>query len=549
MDEDSQRKSPFDRILYSEPGEPRDRTALYVVVGLVVVVLILLILVFPLGVFDDDDNEQSSNVSASLQDEMPSLPDGLEAVSGLLDVSDQPGAPPLASPRVIVPLAASAEEGEQLPVYTYEDGDWEELGTATVLGGGTSAQADLDVLPSNIAVLRQSESAMAVLGSLPGGAQPDPAALDTVTTVNPRGFAPAPDGSIGGDRAVLSELGGVPVAPTVAAVLPVDVQTLDQILASSDLSAAHVTALVAFANESEAEGIDLDYKAVAPERAEAFTAFVRSLSEGVHGAGKTLTISLPVPVQSGENWDTAGYQWEELVPLVDRVKIAPPSDPSQFFPVTEAALEYLVPRVGPNKLLLTVGPLSREQSVDGVQPITLDSALALASVPATTAGTAGPGTALDVFGQNLSVDTGASGLHWDDAARAVTFSYAGPGGQRTVWLSNGFSEAFKLDLADKYALGGVAVDSIGAGSASANIWPQVSQFAEGAKLALVAPNSAALEPTWEASAGALDSESGATVVWTLPQEPGNYTVTLVVSDGSVRAGQQLAVTVDAAAGG
>ena len=65
MDEDSQSKGPFDRILHSEPGEPSDRTVLYVVAGLVVVVAILLVLVFPLAVFDDDDNEQTSNVSVS----------------------------------------------------------------------------------------------------------------------------------------------------------------------------------------------------------------------------------------------------------------------------------------------------------------------------------------------------------------------------------------------------------------------------------------------------------------------------------------------------
>jgi hypothetical protein len=549
MDEDSQSKGPFDRILHAEPGEQSDRTALYVVAGLVVVVATLLILVFPLAVFDDDDNEQPSNVSVSPSEDVPPLPDGYEAVSGLLDLSDQPGGPPLASPRVIVPLSAGAEEGEELPVYTYSDGDWEQLGTATVLGGGTSAQADLEVLPDNIAVLRQTESAgLEVLGSLPAGAQPDPAALDAVTTINARGFTPAADGSIVGDTALLAPLQSESVAPTIAAVLPAEVQALDQILASPELSAVHVAAIFSFATETGAGGVDLDYKTVAPERADAFTAFVRSLSEELHGAGKTLTISLPAPVLSGDEWSTAGYQWEVLVPLVDGVKIAPPNDPAQYFVVMEGALDYLVPRVGGARLLLTVGPLSREQSVDGVRPITLDSALALASVPATSAGGAvEPGASLNVFGQNLSSDTGASGLRWDDAARSVTFTYAGAGGQRTVWISNGFSEAFKMDVAREYGLGGISVDSIGAGSASANIWPRVREFVEGSELALITPNQDILQPGWEVSAGELDSQSGPTVVWTLPQEPGTYNVTLVVSDGSVRAGQRLTVTVGAAA--
>jgi hypothetical protein len=375
----------------------------------------------------------------------------------------------------------------------------------------------------------------------------DPAALDSVTTVNPRGFTPAVDGSIAGDRAVLGLFGDVPVAPTIGVFLPDETQALDQILASQELSAAHIAGIVAFVEGTNAAGIDLDYKTVAAERADAFTAFVGALSERLHAEGKTLTISLPVPVRSGETWDSQGYQWEAIVPLVDGVKLAPP-DPAQYFVVMEDALEYLVPRVGGAKLLLTVGPLSREQSVDGVRTITLNNALARASVPATSAqGPVGPGAAVEVFGQNLVQDTGGSGLHWDDEARAVMFTYAGAGGQRTVWIANGFSEAFKLELADRYALGGVAVDSIGLGSASANIWPQVREFAAGGELSLVAPNDALLEPRWAASAGDLETDSGAEVVWNVPEQAGTFTVTLVVSDGSVRAGQQLTVTVGATA--
>jgi hypothetical protein len=114
-------------------------------------------------------------------------------------------------------------------------------------------------------------------------------------------------------------------------------------------------------------------------------------------------------------------------------------------------------------------------------------------------------------------------------------------------MANAFSESFKLDLASRFGLGGVAVDSIGLGSASANIWPAVGGFAAGSELDLLAPNDGLLEPRWEASAGELENDSGAEVTWTAPDEAGTYTLTLVVSDGAVRAGQNLTVTVGAAA--
>jgi len=115
-----------------------------------------------------------------------------------------------------------------------------------------------------------------------------------------------------------------------------------------------------------------------------------------------------------------------------------------------------------------------------------------------------------------------------------------------VWIANIFSEAFKLDLARRYALGGVAVEDVSVRAGEANIWPALREFADTGEVSLSMPNGNLLQPSWTATAGALESDVGPEVTWRAPAEPGAYTITLIVSDGVMRVGQQIQFAVEAA---
>jgi hypothetical protein len=276
---------------------------------------------------------------------------------------------------------------------------------------------------------------------------------------------------------------------------------------------------------------------------------VRELSPGLRAEGRRLSLTLPLPVRQGEEWDTLGFDWETLMPLVDAVRLPQEPEQDRYHERVEEALAFLVPRVGGNKLLLTVGPLSRERGVDGVRTLTLTEALSVASTPVVRdESPVVPDSAIQAVGQNLAADMGASGLRWDESARAVVFSYTGPGGDRTVWLANLFSEAFKLDLARRYQLGGVAVEDVSRRTEDANIWPAVVQYAQTGEVELVKPNGALLQPRWTVSGGTLEGDVGALVTWHAPPETGTYTLTLIVSDGAIRVGQELRVPVEQRAG-
>ncbi len=536
-------QGPFDSVIQTEPPHKRDRAAV-VIVGITIFLgLVLLALVLPpISIFDDGVQQSAGRSgNAALREELPPPPSGFAAVSPINDFA----APIDENLPIWVSLSTTVDEGTPLVFFTYQDGEWSRVGDAVAIGGGTAARGEVIGQPANLAVFRSAQQAgVQVLGSLPAGTQPDGQALASLTQLSPGGLVPAPDGGVAGAIQLPSDL-QLPVVPTISASTPQGTAAINTILASSGVRAAHVQAILGFVRDGGYAGIDLDYRTMEPVREDDFIAFVQELSSGLRAEDRSLSLTLPLPVRSGEAWDTLGFDWKALAPLVNSIKLPLVPDQDQYYQRMEEALAFLVPTVGSSsKLVLTVSPLSRERSVDGVNALTLNEALALASTPTLQDdNTVVAEATVRAAGLNLAEELGGSGLHWDDSARSVAFAYTGAGGARTVWIANVFSEAFRLDLARRYQLGGVSVDDVSERAATANIWPLLQQYGEAGNVTLAKPNGELLEPRWQVSAGSLESDAGSRVTWRLPAEPGSHTLTLIVSDGVVRMGQQLLVAV------
>ena len=537
-------QGPFDRILQAEPREQRDRAATIIVGVSIALGLILLLLVLPPISILDDDGEPAAigPITTIARQELPPPPPGFEAVSPLYDLS-APG-PVLLPARLTVPLSAAVAEGTPLLLFTYRDGEWRRLGAATVTADGSNASGEVTILPGNVAVLRPTAQTRVILGSLPRAADLDSRALAVLTTLNPTGFAPVSDGGVSGDPLQLPPDLPTAVAPTISALTPPQIATLNAILVSPDLRTAHAQAILTLARDGDFAGIDLDYQTIDPSLESDFVALVQEISAGLRAEGRSLSLSLPLPDRQGDEWDTLGFDWQALAPLVDAIKLAPERDPDRYYERTEEALAFLVSRVPSSKLLLVVTPYSHERNVLGMRMLTLTEALSLASTPvAELSGPVASEATVQAVGQNLADEMGASGLRWDDRSLAVVFSYAGLGGERTIWIANVFSEAFKLDLASRYRLGGVAVTDVSQSTGDANIWPALQQYADTGDVELVKPNGELLQPRWTASGGTLESATGASVNWRAPAEAGVYTLTLIVSDGVMHVGQRLRLEV------
>jgi spore germination protein YaaH len=330
----------------------------------------------------------------------------------------------------------------------------------------------------------------------------------------------------------------------VPGIVAPDPEVVDTILRSSDLRAAHVAAITEQVQDGNYSGISIDYRSVNPTLKEQFTSFVEALNEALDADGRTLTLTLPMPARSAGDIDTGAYDWEKLGTAADSIEIAGEVDQELYFQNTEAALDYAVERVDKSKLLLTITSLSVERGGDGLRAMSLGEALTLAS----TAGVKTPddivvGAGVPLVAQNLAQSEGASGMLWDEAARAVTFNYPGRGGKRTVWIANEFSAAFRLELAQRYGLAGVAVDSVAVEDGGADVWAPIRDFSDTGTLGLSKPNTDRFSPVWSAAAGTLSATGGDAVTWTAPAEPGAYEITLTVSDGAVRVAQRFSLEV------
>jgi hypothetical protein len=512
--------------------------------------LLFVLFASPFSIFgggDEEDPADGVSLGAATDGRAPGVPDGFQALSIHFDDLQQP-ADTEGPYALTMPLLEQVSDGRNLGLYTFNDDRWVRVSAATLVSNGTAASGEVDEMPSNLAVLRLLESAVQVTGWLPATAQADPEALSVLTTINPAGYVPASDGSVLGEARALEGVSGN-VVPTVRTGTPEEDEAVNTILASPALLDEHVTALVQLALQAGNAGVDLDYGRVNPARKADFTAFITVLAGQLHQANRTLSVALPSPVRSGVSWDTGAYDWEQIVEHADLVKLRPEQDPSLYFASVDGALGFLAGRgVALDKVALVVGRESYERASDGLTALTLHDALTLASeIEVRTASTITPNSSVVIVGRNIFQDDGASGLIWNDQANAVSFDYPGRGGTRTVWLENSLSIAFKLELAARYGLAGVAVSDVSDNPAQADYWEALRTYSETGAIAPAAANSVMLRPAWEVQAGNPQPEAKGNLVWTAPAQPGSYDVSLIVSDGVIRASRSIQLSVQAPA--
>jgi spore germination protein YaaH len=153
-----------------------------------------------------------------------------------------------------------------------------------------------------------------------------------------------------------------------------------EILADPGSRSAHVEALLAFADEGDYDGLDLDYEQFAfadPRRTWETTrpnwvAFVDELADGLHADGRTLTVSIP-PIYDAGTTSSSGfwvYDYASIAPLVDRIRImaydfsvneAGPIAPLSF---VERAIEGALEATdAPDKLVLGIPAYGRNWPV------------------------------------------------------------------------------------------------------------------------------------------------------------------------------------------
>jgi hypothetical protein len=305
----------------------------------------------------------------------------------------------------------------------------------------------------------------------------------------------------------------------------------------------HVQAIVSAARTANAKGVHIDYTAIESSRRAEFTSFIEQLAGQLRPAGLGLVVTVGTPASAS---DPGGYDWVPLAAAADALWLRPPADPAAYYDLLEPALQARRDSgFDLGKVELVVDRSSRDRSGEGVSALSQRDALTVASaLQAQLEQGITPGAAVTLLATNVNQGEGDSGLQWDERSRSVSFSYSERSNQHTVWIEDRFSMAFRLDLATRYGLGGVVVQSGAKDDTLPDVWNLISQYLEEGKVRLELPYGPYLQPRWEATEGNIElGAASGTAVWNAPTRPGVYQITLVVSDGAIFVGQQLSLRV------
>ncbi len=547
FDDDDNGQPPRTERRQGGPPDLEGDTVLLRVLGVIVALgLVIAVLVLPpISILDRGEEATPGGIETEARDELPALPEGLVALSALYDLRVPAD---IAGPVTLtVRLNEGAPSADNLAFYSFDGTEWRRLGAARAINEGASAEGVVDAIPSTIAVLQRTAFAQSLGLIVDAGQVPEPVASEgaIVSVLAARPVQAGP-----GESSIQFDVGGLDDARAsglspylgVSAAPGVESEAVNRLLADPALTTDHANAIVTIAQAEGVGGVHLDYPAIDPARRGAFTTFVQELSERLRGAGLSLVVSVPTPAAT----DTGAYDWVALSAAAEQLWLRGPADRSVYYERVQTGLEgRRAEGVDLRKVMLVIDRRSATLTPEGVQPVSLHDALALASTlrPRLDAGIA-PGDAVTIEGVNIDVDANNTGLQWSDQARAVTFTYLDRGGARTVWLENRFSVAFRLDLARRFGLGGVVVEAAEQDSALPDIWNTVATFVEEGTVRLELPYGPYLTPRWDSSGGAIEGDTSRGVAtWRAPDQPGVFDVTLVVSDGVVFVGQQLSLRV------
>ncbi len=560
----SRGEKPFDRVLRT--GRERDPAPLIIGGTIIFLAVLILILVLPplslLGGGGGDNGggksqEVGCGITARAKTDLPNLPEGLVPLSALYEMTVPDQAKEQGCLVTTISLSTPTLDAANLGFYTYDGSSWRRLASATLAADGAAAEAQLTDIPANMAVLRLATAKFDAIGAIPSGGTLDPAMAGLISTISPRDYLPAADGSITGTATVLPADNKLKLYPTIAAVDGEAAAAVKTILSDPGRIKSHIDAIVALAENGKYAGIDIDYRQVDASVSSEFSQFVATLAQELHKSGRSLSLTLPMPAVRDTTVDTGAYNWDALGKAADKVKLLPETDQSAYRTRMTQVLVHATSIIEPAKLYLVVSPFSHEKTKDGIRSMTFLEAMGIANVMSMVEGTPeasataegegiSGGQRLVITGDNIYRPKGGTGLKWDDAAAAVTFSYRSGDETRTVWVEDQFSASFKLEATQAYRLGGIAIEDASQTAGVAAILPAVDALVRGGQTQLVRPNPDNLRPEWTATGGTVEAGStGGAATWVAPDAGGTYEISLVVSDGATRVGRRLSVEVKA----
>jgi hypothetical protein len=490
-----------------------------------------------------------------------SVPYYLALQSPVYSIETNGSAPDAVALSVRIP--AMAASSSLLDLYgwfaTASGGRWTFIPSRAIDG---RIEAIVTGIPQHVAVFQAAPDTPEILVAYDVSTALDSESASVASIVAPGGLQPLPDGTVTGSLAAGFDPNApyllMPVIRNYSDPRALDTPTVEAIIANRDLRASHVRQLTLLTSANGYDGIVIDYRGLAPEQRDNFSAFISELGTSLLGAGRALVVVVPQATNEGGIWQTSAYDWRAIGASVDYLQITLGIAPELYVPgetqFVEAMLRWAIGEVDRYKLLLGLSTQSVREIAGAFSSIGYDAALAglgevqIQADNVTETGTIQPGSVI-----RASLDGRRAVGSVETAINTPYIDYVDETGNTSarIWITTGSALRFRMDRTLHFALGGVAFEDLllpgraqdvlrAIGEYRAQI-PPVPRSAEWALRWRVVNTSG--ETVQEVSTG-LDAD----LVLTLAAPDGNYAinpaVVLIEEDQeqeSVRTGAQVAL--------
>jgi spore germination protein YaaH len=469
------------------------------------------------------------SAGADLRKAVEALPEHLAVEGPVYQIQTRGGFSQPVMVDVVMPN--DAEPWETLDLYTWTGKEWKWVGSElhTEVAEHEFIRAQVTDMPDMLVVVQSGLIPPSVSTSFDPDDNPMSTAAGVLTEINPSGLLLGTDGNFVGDPNSLPQpdaAGTYTVRPTLRNWAPgatINRGLLSDLLTIPEIQQSHVANIVQLCTERGFAGVDVDYRGVAPEQRDAYSNFISALAEALHGEGLQMSITVEPPTPTDGGWDTGGYDWSALGASADAFRVPFPEDPIAYAEGGQAhrLLEWATAQVPRYKLRMLVSSLSVERSGEAVTAISLEQALApfgnVVALSETTHVAPGSQVEFGLSGQLLSITP-------QESASTYRLEYVtGSGETRTVWLGTAANLATKLQWAQRYRLGGIAVaDMLDPGNAG-GIVDAVSSYTASA----APPAAQQMEVAWTAASEAATVDQQVSPL----TEPG-YTWMVLATDGT-----------------
>jgi len=438
-----------------------------------------------------------------------------------------------------VPASLDASLADTVDLVSWDGKSWRWLGGHADVAGGVVV-AQLDMLPPNVMAVQTVMVNEPTIGAeLAANVTINERAASIISEFAVPGLIVSNDGTLQGELPELPDWSNGAHAMFAAVrnwatESAVNVGLVEDVLLDARSYSTHIKALTDKAVQGGYAGIMVDYRGIPADLRPAYTRFITDLAASLHKNKKQLGVVVPMPVQRGDEWDTAGYDWRAIGAAADVVQVDAPADPTAYTSRrVEKMLRWAVGVINRQKLQVAFPAASVKQASSTFRLISYEEALKPFNVITASAGTdVPPGTQVELMLKD------AQGVEFDMTSRTYRYTLsASEPATNTVWINTGASLAYKLGLALRFNLRGVMLKGLVTLAQEPSVWVALEQYQAQALAAIPAqlpvvwtvrgPDGAQLQ-------GGTAPLTNTNYLWTAPLNPGRYTIAAALPGSTTR---------------